>query len=441
MIDFIKTKELIIPVELNWVSSVIEKTGEMKHIRTAKYDNLEFIDKKGRVSLKGSLHKYFNKGVHNYNDFTFENLQKVIHELNQHFGLVPGNVQLENIEFGVNIELPYKVDKILNNAILHKNEPFQRFNYGNGIECSHSQYFIKIYDKGLQYNQNRNLLRIEIKVIKMAFLQSHGITINFLSDLLKKDNLQAIGELLAQTIEEILFSDIELMNNDSINEKERLIIAQGSNPNYWKNLIPVNNEPDYKKRRKHFYRQKERFETTVRKYSPNLNSFLKTKIRDKFTDLLKEAENKKRDKFTDLNRPTPETKKGTNLPTLKEGEGTNLPLVYSVRLSHPENMVSIKICPVTNLEIHNQKTDSKFLSIQGIKYYHEYDKTIYGILEKRLSKKWQHEPLSKQINEIAHSIRNEFYNAKHNYKKWNYRRGVATLFDNCILGERLKRVL
>ncbi|MBK6821528.1 MAG: hypothetical protein IPG87_00430 [Saprospiraceae bacterium] len=57
---------------------------------TAEYKNLDFeIFKNGAVYLKGSLHVFWNDGIHNYNDFGIEGLKTVLKELETKFGIIP----------------------------------------------------------------------------------------------------------------------------------------------------------------------------------------------------------------------------------------------------------------------------------------------------------------------------------------------------------------
>ena len=76
MIDEVKMGDVLIPRQddLEWRISVKEKTGEIKNVRIAEYNGLIFIEKEGRTYIKGSLHKYNNKGKHNYDQFTYSNL-------------------------------------------------------------------------------------------------------------------------------------------------------------------------------------------------------------------------------------------------------------------------------------------------------------------------------------------------------------------------------
>jgi hypothetical protein len=73
---------------------------------------------------------------------------------------------------------------------------------------------------------------------------------------------------------------------------------------------------------------------------------------------------------------------------------------------------------VTGHDISMQKSGSRFLSIAGIKYLYLHNRELYNKLAaERLSIKWNDFPLKVHFREIAHSIRNQYFNPAHNAKK------------------------
>jgi len=424
MIDYIKTKNVSLsnPELPEWEITTNQKTGEIRPVEVAEYNGLKFLRKSGKIFLRGSLHRYFNEGQHNYNDFYYCDLENVLNDLKTRFGLDLGKTEIENIEFGVNLVIPYSPDKVINSLVLHRGQPFHKFPIGQGVECSHAQYYIKVYNKGLQFKQPDNILRIELKVFKMQFLQSQNIPLRTLQDLLNTEILQRLGELLTRTVEEIIWTNTKLSTSKKVPEKYRLLLANGSNPLYWVNLKPESKDPEYSKKRKTYYRELNRFEKVVANYGNSLKPEIVANSRDKFTDLLKKSRIirtiKKGDKFTDTQTHV----------------GTNLPCNYTVSLSH-----DAKTCPVTGLDISMQKPTSKFLSVAGIKYYYQNDSAIYNYLESMLTDKWKREPLKTRFREIAHYIRNEFNNPRHNYNRDSNKRGAKLFDDTPYYSERLKK--
>ncbi len=127
----------------------------------------------GRVVIIGSLHKFYNDGIHNYNDFTHSILKTTINNLMNELGINPELAVVSNLEFGVNIITPFNPDNFLNHLIRFKNTAFSIMKVdgkGNGRTCTFDQYEIKIYNKGLQYQLDYPLLRFEKKIRKMCAL-------------------------------------------------------------------------------------------------------------------------------------------------------------------------------------------------------------------------------------------------------------------------------
>jgi hypothetical protein len=442
MIDGIKTKFIDIPNQslLDWRLSVSERNSDYTESKKIKYKGLNFNRKDGKFFIEGSLHTFFNNGLHNYNDFTYTDLVNTVKQLKTLFGINPEKVLLSNVEFGVNIILPYPPEKIINSLVIHKGEAFNKIPYsitkgtGAGVEVIHKNYIIKIYDKGAQNDLEQFILRIEIKAIKMAFFQYYRIPIQTLNDLINIANLKALDVILVNMINECLIVDPAILVQENIIESDKLILANGSNANYWKQLLPnskqypkENKDPEYKRHRKKYYKEYERFENVLNKYNSDSKKQIIKLTGDKLTDLKNHAEI---------------IIEGDKLTDPKQAKGTNSPLVYNVNLYQDK----IKICPVTKLEIRNQKECSKFLSIQGIKFYYKNDSKTFQLLEKRLSKKWQLETIETKIKEIAHSIRNEYFNPKNDPRN-NTKNAIfrvlkhPTLFNNIqLIDERKKRI-
>jgi hypothetical protein len=242
MIDGIKTYDLKTnpqSLETNpyllesWTTTVKNADGEIKY-GLAEYFGLKFQIKHNKVRLQGSLHKYRNAGRHNYDDFTAQDVEKVVQELSERFEIDTATTEINNVEFGVNVVLPFPVKLVLDNLICYKGEPFQKV-VEDGMsyyQCKRTKFIIKIYDKGKQYKLPENVLRFEIKVIVMEYLKTKGVPIRYLSDLLNMDIYEPLGNILTDVFEGILFGDDTLNEND-LNSKERELYLRGSNPKAW----------------------------------------------------------------------------------------------------------------------------------------------------------------------------------------------------------------
>ena len=132
MIDFVKyllmnyNKELLLNSPLlMFFDKVNNKTGELSTYQNAFYKGLEFkiyyptdTHKNGRITVEGSLHKYWNNGAHNFNDFNINSIDEVRQELEDIFNIDFKNCILKQLEIGVNILPPVPTKKILNALLI-----------------------------------------------------------------------------------------------------------------------------------------------------------------------------------------------------------------------------------------------------------------------------------------------------------------------------------
>ncbi len=310
MICGIKTKFITISKQskLDWDLKVNEITGEEKPTKTYSINGLTFINKDGKTYLKGCLQTFFNNGLNlnNYKDFTYTDLVSTIKQIEKKININPAEVFLSNVEFGINIILPYSPENVINSLVIHKCEPFNKIpksitkGLGSGVECQYKNYIIKIYDKGARCKQKQKILRIEIKAIKMAFFQHYNIPIQTLNNLLNIDSLKALGKILVNAINECLIVEPNLLIQENICESDRLILSNGSNAKYWLNLKPKskdypnkNKDKEYKRKRKKYYNELEHFENIISKYQQlNIKEQIIKLSRDKLTDLLTITRNK-----------------------------------------------------------------------------------------------------------------------------------------------------
>jgi hypothetical protein len=252
MIDYIKIERLKSSVKQNplleskWILTSNEDAVFLKE--EAIYNKLKFETKKARLSDKyyskvsGSIHYYFNGGLHNYNDFSFSNIVEVVDEISNLFEIDNRN-ELNNLEFGVNIKLPFEPKLILDNLVTHKGKGFSHVTkHGqNYHQCQHSQFIIKMYEKGLQFGLSDNILRFEIKVIKMQYLHRNGIRIKSLKCLQNKTVYEPLGRLLSKVFDEIMI-DCEGLDMSLLTEAEMVTYLLATKTSTWKK----ENRPDSK---------------------------------------------------------------------------------------------------------------------------------------------------------------------------------------------------
>lgn len=230
---------------LQFTARVNMRTGEIGNTLTAKYNGLLFTiknDENGKVLngfVSGSLHKYFNEGKHNANTFTFENLQNVVNDLRQKFGINPETAILKNLEFGVNINTPESVRVLLNSFVAYENRMFIPILNGNkltGWELKRQQYRIKIYDKGKQFNLSDKIMRIEYAVKKMEYLKKYGI--KTLQDCTDIGKLKPLGVLLVSFWDKVIFCDENRIQWDKMSYKKRAMLNEYRIPIKWQCYTP-----------------------------------------------------------------------------------------------------------------------------------------------------------------------------------------------------------
>lgn len=203
--------------------------GEMRY-KYAKYRNMQLrIYESGRIILSGSLHRFFNRGEHNHNDFGFDAFKAVLRQLKADLGVLPSDMRIISLEYGVNADSPICVTDCLNHLLFHKRSEFgvlKRNTRGVYIEVIHSCYRIKIYDKGKQYGVSDQLIRVEIKQTNWSEYRLVGITT--LQDFINTDKGEFLHNLLSRW-KEMLFFDPTIQNSGRW-EKYR-------DPNFWRDIF------------------------------------------------------------------------------------------------------------------------------------------------------------------------------------------------------------
>jgi hypothetical protein len=362
MIDFVKIKVIEPDIEkihalpfLKWNSITTTNEGQIKEER-AEYNRLTMRIKYNRYAyIEGSLHYYWNithtQGDQNYNDFTFPSLAWTIGDICTKFNLNAFNCKIENIEFGVNMIAPYPISEILDSLILHKRKSFNRIKRPErySCHCEHSQYVIKFYDKGIKFDIP-NILRFEDRAIKMERLNiKKKIGIYTLNDLLNKDKLLKLGELLAEDFNDLLFYDSTIQETD-LTASEYTNLTNGKNPLYWERLTKEN--PNY------FPKKIERFLELVNRYG-------KQKIQETILSLVSQ-------KWNELLNTYPETVQFLTKGLKREITEfdhlgiKSIPVLYTQEEELPTINTPERFCLSCGRDISDQKDGSKFCSAKFV---------------------------------------------------------------------------
>jgi hypothetical protein len=208
-------------------------TGKPKaEHRKAKFNNLQFVyyPETGRMLFAGSLHKFYNHGIHNHNDFTVNRFWRAIRRLKEQFGITPKNIKINQLEWGVNVVLPIKTSTFLNHCLFISNK--RVINTMDTRQAKYhlatfDEYCIKLYDKGLQHKLKGDLLRFERKqkdYNKYCSIHHIGQTLFNLIE----SNFIGLKATLLNDWERLLFVDPELTNHPKY--------LKYSNPKFWELL-------------------------------------------------------------------------------------------------------------------------------------------------------------------------------------------------------------
>ncbi|GAB3897580.1 hypothetical protein [Spirosoma agri] len=238
-----------------------------------------------RVEVKGSLHKFYNNGLHNADQYTVNDLLLTLDRLVTDYGFNLFESKINNIEFGVNLELPFAISQVFTNLICYKNQSFVVDSHSQTpyYACHRQRYTVKVYDKGKQNGLNCNLLRFEIRVRKMRYFDSTGVQLRTLADLLNVDNFRPLGALLVGTFNNILFDD-PAINSKTLTVKERVFYQQCRNPRYWHtpdDLTPKQAAAH----RQRLSRNKDRFRALLNQHGSNWQKDVSTLIDQTWTQL------------------------------------------------------------------------------------------------------------------------------------------------------------
>jgi hypothetical protein len=165
---------------------------------------------------------------------------KTVDDFCSTFNLLPEDLHLLQLEFGLNIRPPLKTNETIRQFVCNaKGDSFgaMRSKQGKplGIVCELTEYSIKVYDKGRQYQLPDQLLRIEQKVTCGKFIRRMGI--HKLSDLQQPEVWQRLSEELLKTLQNLIIREPSIQEN-KLSTSKRLFVHQAATAHYWKGLEP-----------------------------------------------------------------------------------------------------------------------------------------------------------------------------------------------------------
>jgi len=219
---------------------------------------LKLVSTPKTAYLEGSLHSFHNavngltsnhdkqKWV-NYNDFTFSDLLKVLDILKEklNYDLSQTKITICELGFNVIIDVPPK-DFIDNHVLMYKlRYPCFNPKYKDRMKikkCELENYYLKIYDKSLQFGLSDNILRYEIG-FKSDELKECDVC--SLEDLRSEDRISSLCNSLMKKYESLMIVD-DYSGNKRMSVSNRNKMIKYTNPQFW-----LNNKGKYNSRSKH----------------------------------------------------------------------------------------------------------------------------------------------------------------------------------------------
>jgi len=272
------------PLLQDEIQRIKTKTGEFQ--AESFYRGFKFtIYCSGRIEILGSIHKYFNGGAHNYNDFGLSNIKAVLVDLAAKFGAQILESKIENLELGLNISTPDKASDFIKrrNIILLKSGPCLKHpivandskGFDKGIKYVMAECWLKMYNKGVQCQVGEHLLRCEYKAIKMRVIKETGI--QYLADVAEPEKLASLFAKLIELYDRVLIR--EDFNEGAMSEYERDLILKIHNPDYWTDRVKVSRMTRLRKRAQ--------LERLVTKYATsNIKAEIRNLLFDKYQKLI-----------------------------------------------------------------------------------------------------------------------------------------------------------
>ncbi|MFC0428927.1 hypothetical protein [Chryseobacterium scophthalmum] len=252
MIDFIKvytyTKESLENRIKNDFPDSETKCSYDYFNKTPKYpckryfENIEVRITDKSAFVRNSIHTYFNlkNGVAegNYTDFSYGDILTAFEQLQGDLNEDILDYKVTNLEFGLNIRTSLSPKQMLENNFLMFN--FDEFNQkdafgGKGAykQYNRNEYYVKMYDKGLQYRLPYNLLRVEIKITDSKMLKKR-FGIHLVRDIFEKSRLELLFKWLLACFDEI--NIIDNLATQEIRGEEKTVLELGKSPHYWREI-------------------------------------------------------------------------------------------------------------------------------------------------------------------------------------------------------------
>ena len=276
MLDLLKFK-IIDEVQINtvWNNELLEYVGkserlyvdEIKEKQTKRYKNLYFIKHQNRLEVSGSIHYFYNDGLHNADDFYIEYCINAINQIKDLFSIDLNKCQIINLEYGVNINPIINVTDLIHNLVYHEKRQFTRPTTHFSFKLAGNEAYkqIKAYDKSVQFpHECENTFRFEVRSRQSKFIHSLGLfTLNDLTDITNYNVL--IISLLKEWDNVLLF------------DTSKDIDTKFFNSVFWEDILKNGNRNKFYNQKKLYYKKlgSKNLHSTIRNIIERRTKYLK----------------------------------------------------------------------------------------------------------------------------------------------------------------------
>lgn len=432
MIDFVKLqvkdRQTIQSLRNNSLLSFKQSTNRLgaNNGIIAEFHGITFcLYHDNTAEIRGSLHKFWNSyikrdSLHNWNDFTQSDLTLSVETLCTLFELNPTVATIRNIEFGVNVELPtgQTATGVLQRFLTFGTKKFEVVDLsspGYYTQAALTDFFVKAYDKGTQYDRPNQIVRFEKKAIAMKNVPG----ISTLSDLVDAKKINDLGDSLLRTFDNCLID--EPIDLETLTISERDVIQY---------VRSVREDTDWKTGQwktmsdKQRSRLRERHRKIVNKYGATIRPMVRTLIVDKWRQLsvnrpvLQEVQ-------TSSNHPEKPTDNQKSLIVVKPDQTDSLFSFFAQNTSSTKENVSVssrenfRFCLVTGIDISRQPPATKFVSKSTLLDLYDHNpKEFYRLAEEfsSVGRRAGNDDVDGWAYKIAHNIRNRCHNPSNNLR-------------------------
>ena len=412
MIDYVKllvvdcdVSNLKSQPELEFKRTYSEKTGEVTNFSQATIHHCTIlVYDSGRILFKGSLHKLYNslscleapnkgrnsqyKG-YNGNQFGYTEIRTSIEYLEGLLQIPRDKMIFQNIELGMNIATSFDPQIFIPHVLTFQSKPFEfRHNY-HFAESPHQQYKLKIYNKGTQYSTPTNLIRIELKVIRMTWLKKQ-VRLVSLADVLA-ERLQKAAQILHDQFSKVLYYD-STINQGCLSRLDLEKLKDYRCDKYWIGL-PSNRRD----------RERKRLNRIIQESSGNLKAEILTRLNENCVKINQDSQS------VDCVRFNPSIIQSTSIQNI--------------------TLKRQKKCPITGLELKHESENAWYARTTTFKKLKEEDEKEYQrqcsyLLSNSRGNRPKFEP--NQFSHLAKQVRNRIGSKKmirktgYNEKKFLY---------------------